>query len=105
MEIYRSGDYSLILPKHLKEQLAQQRDFFMAEDTDVGIIQSFLDNYSADYVCTNLIYQEALDNVGKPDRRTVNEINDIMNNSIVGWKQKTGATKRFEKYQKNRMLH
>ncbi len=98
MEIYRSGDYSLILPKHLKEQLAQQRDFFMAEDTDVGIIQSFLDNYSADYVCTNLIYQEALDNVGKPDRRTVNEINDIMNNSIVGWKQKTGATKRFEKY-------
>ena len=59
----------------------------MAEDTDVGIIQSFLDNYSADYVCTNLIYQEALDNVGKPDRRTVNEINDIMNNSIVGWKQ------------------
>jgi len=70
----------------------------MAEDTDVGIIQSFLDNYSADYVCTNLIYQEALDNVGKPDRRTVNEINDIMNNSIVGWKQKTGATKRFEKY-------
>lgn len=57
-----------------------------------------LDNYSADYVCTNLIYQEALDNVGKPDRRTVNEINDIMNNSIVGWKQKTGATKRFEKY-------
>lgn len=42
--------------------------------------------------------QYHLDNVGKPDRRTVNEINDIMNNSIVGWKQKTGATKRFEKY-------
>lgn len=98
MEIYRSGNYSLMLPKHLEEQLANQRDFFMAEDTDVGIIQAFLDNYSTDYVCTNLIYQEALDNVGKPDRRMINEINDIMNNSVEGWKQKTGATRRFEKY-------
>lgn len=98
MDIYRSGDYSLMLPKHLEEQLTSQRDFFMAEDTDVGIIQAFLDNYSADYVCTMLIYQEALDYVGKPDRRMVNEINDIMNNSIVGWKQKVGATRRFDKY-------
>ena len=28
----------------------------------------------------------------------ISEINDIMNNSITGWKQMAGKTKRFEKY-------
>lgn len=98
MEIYSSGNYSLMLPEHLEEQLVKQRDFFMAEDTDVGIIQSFLDSYDSDYVCTLLLNQEALDNVGKPDKRMISEINDIMNNSVTGWKQKTGGTKRFGKY-------
>lgn len=98
MEIYQCGNYSLMLPKHLEEQLVKQREFFMAEDTDVGIIQSFLDNYNSDYVCTLLIYQEALDNLGKPDKRMISEINDIMNNSITGWKQMAGKTKRFQKY-------
>lgn len=98
MVLYRSGKYSLMLPKHLEEQLVKQRDFFMAEDTDAGIIQSYLDNLKSDYVCTNQIYREALDNIGKPDRRMINEINDIMNNSIDGWRQKTGATRRFGEY-------
>lgn len=98
MEIYKSGDYSLMLPKHLEEQLIKQREFYMAEDTDVGIIQSYLDNLKSDYVCTNQIYAEALDNVGKPDRRMINDINDIMNNSIAGWAQTVGKTKRFNLY-------
>jgi hypothetical protein len=28
----------------------------------------------------------------------VNEINDIMNNSITGWKQTLGAARRFDRY-------
>jgi hypothetical protein len=68
MEIYRIGKYSLMLPKHLEEQLIKQRDFFMAEDMDVGAIQSLLDSYRGDCVCTNLIYQESLDNAEKPGR-------------------------------------
>lgn len=98
MEIYNSGEYKLMLPKRLEEKLASRREFFMAEDTDVGIIQSYLDNLKSDYVCSIQIYQEALDNAGKPDRRMVNDINDIMNNSIVGWNQKIGTTRRFTKY-------
>ena len=48
-------------------------------------IQAWLDNFKGDYVCTRMIYNEALNNYGDPDRKNVNEINDIMNNTIDGW--------------------
>ena len=96
MEIYRSGNYSLRLPAHVEEELARRRTEFMSEDIDAELIQAYLDDYKDDYICSHQIYQDALGFAGKPDRKTVNEINDIMRNSIVGWKQEAGKTKKIK---------
>ena len=32
----------------------------MPEDTNVGLIQEWLDQYDGDYVCSRLIYRDAL---------------------------------------------
>ena len=43
MEIYRSGEYSLIFPKELKDVLSEMQQSFTPEDPKVGIIQNWLD--------------------------------------------------------------
>lgn len=98
MVIYRSGAYRLVLPRHIEEELIRQRENFMPEDVDAGIIQEYLDNLKSDYVCTHQIYVEALGNTGKSDRRASLDIGDIMNNRIKGWKYGGTATRRFTNY-------
>jgi len=69
----------------------------MAEDTNAGMIQMYLDGYEGDYVCVAQIYQEALHNpFTDPSRRDSIEITDIMRHSIEGWQP--GPVHRFEKY-------
>ena len=52
----------------------------------VGIIQAWLDQYDEDFVCTVMIFKEAL---GKkfemPKRWDSHEISNIMNHSVTGW--------------------
>ena len=38
---------------------------FMPEDTNAGIIQAFLDDYDDDYVCTRILFDEALHRTGE----------------------------------------
>lgn len=85
MVIYKSGEWSMKLPAEIAKQLDVHRLTFMVEDTTTGVIQEWLDRYKGDYVCTKMIYKEALGNNGEPDRKSINEINDIMNNTIEGW--------------------
>ena len=85
MVIYKSGKWSMKFSPEISKALDLYRMEFMAEDTITGVIQVWLDNYKGDYVCTRMIYNEALNNYGDPDRKNVNEINDIMNNTIDGW--------------------
>ena len=69
----------------------------MAEDTVAGRIQDYLDNLDGDYVCTLQIFKIGLDHpYDEPKRSDTNEINEIMNNVVIGWK--TGPTHRFSKY-------
>ena len=69
----------------------------MAEDTVAGRIQDYLDNLDGDYVCTLQIFKEGLDHpFDEPKRSDTNEVNEIMNNVVIGWK--TGPTHRFSKY-------
>ena len=96
MVIYQSKDFSLTLSKEMSKEMDVYRNQFMAEDTNAGIIQDFLDRTTHEYVCTNLLYQEALGNLGNPDRRVTNEINDILHNVIDGWIE--GPTHRFKNY-------
>ena len=100
MEIYKSGNYSLRLPKEMERQMAVYRADFMAEDTATGMIQAWLDDFDGDFVCTKLIYTEAYHMDGEPDRKVIGEINDIMNNTVQGWED--GPQHRFPVYGQQR---
>lgn len=98
MTEYVPGKCVLKIPSKIEKQLEQVRNDFMVEDNDTGLIQAYLDDLKQDFVCTGQIYQEALGNLGKPKRHESNEIMDIMNNRINGWKHGGNSTKRFNGY-------
>ena len=86
MDIYRSGAYELRLKPEVQIYVEKMQRDFMPEDSKAGIVQAFLDNYTDDYVCSLIIYREALNNAyDKPKQWELREIGDIMNNSIEGW--------------------
>lgn len=101
MGIFNSGNYSLSLPEHLTQQLKELQKEFMVEDAKAGIIQGWLDSTEHDYVCSIMIYREALGNTyTEPKSWELRDINDIMNNSIVGWEKYPSKSqmKRFSRY-------
>lgn len=73
----------------------------MPEDTNVGIIQAWLDNYKDDYVCSRMIYRDAFGrDSDNPKQWELQEIGNIMNNSIEGWEK--GPQHRFADYGQQR---
>lgn len=88
MEVYRSGEYSLIFPKELKDVLSEMQQSFTPEDPKVGIIQNWLENCKYDSVCSLMIYKEALGkDFQEPKPWELREINSIMKKSIIGWQK------------------
>lgn len=85
MEIYQSGEYSLTLSKEMTEVLEEIQEEFKPEDTKAGIVQDWLDRTTEPYVCTRMIWKEALCRLDEPKRWELQEIADIMNHSIRGW--------------------
>lgn len=85
MAIFRSGNFKLTLSKDMTEYLTEYQRNFMPEDTKVGTIQSYLDEFKGDIVCSKQIYRDGLQRYDEPKQWEIREINDIMNNSIVGW--------------------
>ena len=87
MTIYRSGKYKLSLSPEMQKNLAVLQQHFMPEDTKVGVIQGFLDGFCGDIVCSKQLYSEALkQGLNEPKQWEIREINDIMNNSVEGWR-------------------
>lgn len=87
MELYRQSTHELKLSKESESYLKVLQQQFMPEDTKVGIIQAWLDAAKEDYVCSIMIYREALRHtIEEPKQWETREINSIMNESIVGWK-------------------
>ena len=87
MFIYRNFPLKLTLSKEMEKELRELQKEFMPEDTKAGLIQSFLDNFNGTQVCSKLIYAEALNHAfDEPKQWEIREINEIMNNSIEGWK-------------------
>lgn len=79
MEIYRSGNYSLALPNHLKQELAKYQARFTPEDTDAELIMEFLEKTTETFVCVAMLSQEALgfspyDKLRKSDCNRIAEI-------------------------------
>ncbi len=101
MRIYRSGKVQLKLSGKMNEHLVELQQQFMPEDTKVGMIQAFLDEYSGDIVCSKLLYHEALGHYDEPKNWEIREINEIMNQSVRGWKPYTNP-RIYKKYGKQR---
>lgn len=79
MEIYRSGNFSLTLPKHLDAELAKYQQRFTPEDNDQEAIEFFLSNTHEKYVCVKMLAYEALgysqyDQLKKSDSNKISEI-------------------------------
>lgn len=87
MELYRMSTHELKLTKESEIYLKELQQQFMQEDTKVGIIQAWLDATTEEYVCSIMIYREALHHDSdEPKQWETREINSIMNESITGWK-------------------
>jgi predicted P-loop ATPase len=90
MELFLSANKKpkLILPKHLDKEVTQIQKNFTEEDARIGKVQEWLDSFNGNRVCVSMIYQYALGNTDKlPNRRESNELHEIMNNLITGWKK------------------
>ena len=87
MEIYRSGDFRLCFSREMEDYLRQHQRDFMPEDTKAGLIADYLDRCGGRIVCSRQLFREALGRgTEEPKQRDIREINDIMNNTITGWK-------------------
>lgn len=91
-KIYLSGKFSLVMPKRLQCYVEELQEDFKEDDPLIGMIQYWLDVHNHEYVCNKQIASEVL-NVDNPDRRLLNQITEIMNNSIEGWER--SGTHRF----------
>ena len=95
---YRAAKkHVLKFSKESEEYMKELQKEFMPEDTTVGIIQDWLDSCNEEYVCSRMIYEKALlHEYEEPKKWEIHEINNIMNECIVGWEKV--ASHRFSKY-------
>ena len=90
-----SNKYKLLaFSKEMQEQIHEYRKQFMQEDTMAGMTQDWLDNYKGNYVCSVQIWKEAFEHGERePKKFETNEICQIMDTQITGWKR--GGLHRF----------
>ena len=87
MEIYRSGNFKLRFSPAMNEYLKVHQRDFMPEDTKAGQIIEYLEKCSDNMVCSKQLFREALGHsFDEPKQWEIREINDIMNNSVTGWR-------------------
>jgi len=101
MTIYRRGKIQLKLSKEMNDHLVLLQKQFMPEDTKVGVIQAFLDDFDGDMVCSKLLHHEALGRLDEPKSWEIREINEIMNQSVSGWTPYPNP-RSYKKYGKQR---
>ena len=87
MEIYRSGNFKLRFSPEMNKYLKVHQRDFMPEDTKAGQIIEYLERCSDNMVCSKQLFREALGHsFDEPKQWEIREINDIMNNSVTGWR-------------------
>ncbi len=89
MVIYKSGNYSLTLPKDLQRILASVQENHCPEDPTEVAIRNFLDDKEPEYVCIRMLYKEALNHFSyeNPAQWESNAIRDIMDNKMKDYKK------------------
>lgn len=87
MDIFKRGKFKLALSKKMEKMAMEAQTAYLEEDPNIGIIQYWLDTTDHKRVCAKMIWDEALDQKGRlPEKRDINQIHDIMKNSVTGWK-------------------
>ena len=86
MEIYRSGNFKLRFSPAMNEYLKVHQRDFMPEDTKAGQIIEYLEKCSDNMVCSKLFREALGHSFDEPKQWEIREINDIMNNSVTGWR-------------------
>lgn len=102
MEIYRSGDYKLTLSKDLQKELIKLQAKYTPEDPMERTILNYIEEYQPEYVCTKLLYVEALGNSELAPMATWEStaIGEIMNQKCDDYR--SISTHVFKKYGKQR---
>lgn len=81
------GNVSVVLPKEFEEAAITAQMEYLEDDPNIGIIQNWLDNNHPERVCVMMLWREALGvEVMQPTKKDINNIHEIMKNSIKGWK-------------------
>ncbi len=97
MTIFRSGNYSLSLPKEIEMHLAALQQDFLPEDDRIGMITGFLDRTTENNVCSRMIYREAFTAFHEPTQYDLREIAEIVNTEI-----KDGRLPQWRRYPSTR---
>lgn len=100
MMIYKSGKFKLRLPKEIEIHLAEYQAPFMQEDTWADMIKSFLEDYKGNTVCVRMLYREALDMYGMPNKMETAQIMEIMSH-ISEWRRFQNP-RYFENYKRQK---
>lgn len=87
MDLFKQANEtpSLILPKNIQIYATEKQSEFTEEDTNVGIIQEWLDGVNYDRICVIQIWNECLKEERRPTHKEVNELHDIMSHNVTGW--------------------
>lgn len=86
VHFYKASEYSLTLSDDMEREAEDQRECYQEEDLRIGLLQEYLDNTDKTLVCVPMLYNEALNEFGKPTLKVSNEIHEIMRRNIDGWK-------------------
>lgn len=100
MHIYRTENPRLKLPTDIEKNLAHYQEPFMQDDTWAELIKSFLEDYTGDIVCTQMLYKEALDMYGIPNKVETSQIMEIMSH-IPDW-VRFNNPRRFANYKRQK---
>ncbi len=94
VHIWKNEHPALVLPESCRETAKQMQENATSDDGKRGLIEAYLEGKNR--VCAIEIWQEALNETGRPPKWQAADIGDIVS-QIPGWK-KLDKTARFGKY-------
>ena len=92
MVLYRAGDFKLMLPKEIEDQLRDIQQLFTPEDDESGVIIGFLERTEKRAVCSRMIFTEAFHDDRQPTKAQLRSIAEatahVINEGLVeGWEK------------------
>lgn len=87
--IFKTENPALILPEEFREQAEKLQEQSLADDGKSGIIEAYLEDKTT--TCAVEVWQEALNEYGRPSKWQAMEINGIIS-KLDGWKRMKSPT-------------